>query len=451
VRILHLLSHFYPEPVGGTEAYVAALAGEQIRRGYTVAVAAPSAGGQEYTHDGLRVIRYPVSAPERMLHDVSARLEAAASLGGVLDRESPNVLHLHDFTPAISQATVREARRRRIPTVFTYHMPPMSCPRGTLMRWGHVPCDGYIDVRRCTACRLQGRGAPLPLALGASAVPPSSGYRLRNVAQRLGVGALASASLRTLAQREATYTFWTELDRLVALSQWSADVLLINGVPATKIQLSRHGLSTVSPTAHQPPQRPADGQPLRLVSLGRVHTYKGWDILVRALRAAPDLPVELDLYGIVHGAESVAHLADIERLSRGDHRITLHGPVSNAEVAALLAQYDYLVVPSQWLETGPLVVLEAHAAGVPVIGSDLGGIAELVTDDVDGLLVPDPRSPQSWARVLQRVCADRELARRLRAGIRPPRTMAEVAGDMETAYRSLPKPDASKASAGVGL
>ncbi len=53
-----------------------------------------------------------------------------------------------------------------------------------------------------------------------------------------------------------------------------------------------------------------------------------------------------------------------------------------------LASYDATVVPSQWLETGPLIVLESFAAGTPVIGSNLGGVAELVSHDRDGWLVP---------------------------------------------------------------
>ena len=43
-----------------------------------------------------------------------------------------------------------------------------------------------------------------------------------------------------------------------------------------------------------------------------------------------------------------------------------------------MANFDLLAVPSQWMETGPIVVLEAHAVGTPVLGANLGGIAELV-------------------------------------------------------------------------
>ena len=93
-----------------------------------------------------------------------------------------------------------------------------------------------------------------------------------------------------------------------------------------------------------------------------------------------------------------------------------------------------MVVPSQWLETGPLVVLEAFAAGTPVIGSNLGGIAELVTDGVDGLLVDPASSPAAWADSLRRVCSDPDLLVSLRAGIRPPRHSRDTAIEIMPVY-----------------
>jgi glycosyltransferase involved in cell wall biosynthesis len=102
-------------------------------------------------------------------------------------------------------------------------------------------------------------------------------------------------------------------------------------------------------------------------------------------------------------------------------------------VIPLLKEYDLVAVPSRWLETGPLVVLEAFAAGVPVLGSDLGGIAELVEHDVNGLLVP-PSSVADWQRALCRFLDDPTLLSRLRAGVRPPRSMETVAREMQAVY-----------------
>lgn len=104
-----------------------------------------------------------------------------------------------------------------------------------------------------------------------------------------------------------------------------------------------------------------------------------------------------------------------------------------------LTGYDVLAVPSRWMENAPLVVLEAFAAGIPIIGSDLGGIAELVTHGVDGLLLPVD-DLAAWTATLRRLAADREEMRRLAAGVRPPRTMAQVAADMVPIYASALTP-----------
>jgi glycosyltransferase involved in cell wall biosynthesis len=101
-----------------------------------------------------------------------------------------------------------------------------------------------------------------------------------------------------------------------------------------------------------------------------------------------------------------------------------------------MSQFDFVCVPSRWLETGPLVVLEAFAVGVPVLGTDRGGIAELVTHGVDGILVPDSSSI-AWAETIGQLASDRSQAAGLRAGIRPPRTMADAASDMARLYRRL--------------
>ncbi len=111
-------------------------------------------------------------------------------------------------------------------------------------------------------------------------------------------------------------------------------------------------------------------------------------------------------------------------------------PVKSSEVIETLAGYDGFLVPSQWMETGPLVVLEAFAAGVPVVGSDLGGIAEWVTHERDGLLVTE-NSASGWAQALRRLVNEPGLLPKLRAGIRPPRSMREVAEEVRAVYEEL--------------
>jgi glycosyltransferase involved in cell wall biosynthesis len=82
------------------------------------------------------------------------------------------------------------------------------------------------------------------------------------------------------------------------------------------------------------------------------------------------------------------------------------------------------------------VVLEAFAAGLPVVGSRLGGIAELVDEGVNGLLV-EPDRVEAWSRVLRQLAMQPDVVARLKEGVRRPRGIEEVADDMETIYGEL--------------
>src|SRR5262249_62241439 len=121
---------------------------------------------------------------------------------------------------------------------------------------------------------------------------------------------------------------------------------------------------------------------------------------------------------------------------QGDSRLSLHTAVAPNEVVGVMAEYDLVAIPSRWLETGPLVVLEAFAARVPVLGADLGGIAELVQNGIDGYLVP-PDDAAAWAAVIARFAENPRLVREMRGNITAPRSMEAVADDMATVYSAV--------------
>ena len=95
-----------------------------------------------------------------------------------------------------------------------------------------------------------------------------------------------------------------------------------------------------------------------------------------------------------------------------------------------------LVVPSIWYENAPLVISEAFRNEVPVVASRLGGMAEMVTDGVDGCLF-DAGSADDLARVLRTLGEDRDVLARLRTGITSPRTVDDDAGALESVYEEL--------------
>ena len=113
-----------------------------------------------------------------------------------------------------------------------------------------------------------------------------------------------------------------------------------------------------------------------------------------------------------------------------------HGPYSGEDLGALMAEIDWVVVPSVWWENAPLVVLEAFRHGRPVICGEVGGMAEMVRDGVDGLHAP-VNDPVGLAAVLRRAAERPEMWDRLASGILPPKTIAQVAEDHLSLYQEL--------------
>ena len=131
---------------------------------------------------------------------------------------------------------------------------------------------------------------------------------------------------------------------------------------------------------------------------------------------------------------SVSEGNEISGRQRSAHFVLRSIP--SGEVVSRLRQYDFLAIPSQWMETGSLVALEAFAAGIPVIGWNLGGLTELVRHDVNGLLI-EPNAFGRWGETLQRVANDAGLRARLDR-VTTPASVA-VAHEMLALYQSLLK------------
>jgi glycosyltransferase involved in cell wall biosynthesis len=154
------------------------------------------------------------------------------------------------------------------------------------------------------------------------------------------------------------------------------------------------------------------------------------------MRLPKNLPVELVICAVAAGSDSKKYRENVQYSAKRDCRIHFLPEMEPERVRDFFGGIDVLTVPSQWLETGPLVVLEAFAAGIPVIGSDLGGIAELVRHERDGLLVSYD-DVAAWTLTMERLVTDRALLMRLRSEIRPSRTMSDVANEMTNVYEKL--------------
>jgi glycosyltransferase involved in cell wall biosynthesis len=432
--IVHVPYTFLPDPPGGTEVYVRALAQEQKQRGIATMVAAPADRDSSYAHEGLPVRRFAVSS-SNTLNDLYGEGDrhAARSFARILDEVGPDIVHLHAFTSAVSLRLLRECRRRGVPVVFSYHTPTVSCQRGTLLRWGAQICDGALDVHRCSRCTLHSLGLDRFSSAVAGSVPKSFGRLIG----RLGVSGGPWTALRMsdlIQQRHgAVRAFLTEVDHCIALCHWVKDLLLHIGLPEDRVTVSRQGLCHQSRTDTGNEKVGDRGSAVRIAFLGRLDPVKGIHILVQALRSVQAANVQLDIFGITQGSRDEEYARELKLAASGDSRVAFHPPIPGGRVVPVLCTYDALAVPSQWLETGPMVVLEAFAAGIPVIGSRLGGIEELVQHGVNGLLV-EAASVPAWGEVVCEVSSRPDLLAGLRAGVRPPRTMVTAADEIQAVY-----------------
>ena len=450
MRVVHVPFGYFPDVVGGTEVYVAQLACDLTAHGVESVIAAPSEGtvAARYEHEGVPVYRFQLSAHANVAELYGTGDETAAeAIAAILHDVRADVLHLHAFTRASSVRAVQAAKRVGVRVAFTYHTPTASCVRGTLLHNGHEPCDGDLVAQRCAACLLESRGLSPALSEVLARAPSTLGAVIGSAGMSGGWVTAVRARELVSARHSAFRQLLAESDAVVAVCEWVRSLLLRAGAPPERLTLSRHG--TAARPGAKLAARSADAN-LRLAYVGRLHPTKGVHVVLRALAASRELPLTLDVFGVTQDVDGERYRAHLVALSEGDSRIRFRAPLSVDNVVETLASYDATIIPSQWLETGPLTVLESFAAGTPVIGSNLGGIAELVVHDRDGWLVQHS-DPDAWVLALRRVAGDRSLLDRLRDGVRPPRSTLDVARDMLAVYDTIAprRPVGSSVTAGV--
>ena len=195
--------------------------------------------------------------------------------------------------------------------------------------------------------------------------------------------------------------------RLLVPSDFCRQVYLDFGARADAIQVLPEGLE-LDHWRHLPPRKPSPN--LCFGYIGAQSAHKGVDVLVRAFRQLANPHAELYLFGA--GVPNDPFASRLKKAAAGDPRIHFRGRYENRRLPELLVGIDVIVIPSRWHETFSIVTHEALLAGLPVVASRLGGIPEVITDGVNGLLVP-PSDEAALAEALARLASGRALVARL--------------------------------------
>lgn len=378
MKILHVNKFLYRR--GGAEAYLFDLASLQQRAGHDVAFF----GMSHPENDAMPLadlfpshveldpppsgLASKVKGAARMFYSASARRGLAAALETV----QPDVVHLHNIYHQLSPSVLRPLKD--IPALMTLHDYKLVCPTYLFLDHGKV----------CEAC------------LG--------GHFTQAVRRRCADGSLAkSALLAAESTFQSATRAYDPIDVFACPSRFLLGKIAAGGVFPDRLHQLPLFIDVAGIT-------PVDAPGADAIYVGRLSEEKGPDVLIRAAALAG---VAVDIVG--DGPERAALEALATQLGA---RVRFHGRLPRAEVLAKMRAAAVTVVPSRCYENQPLAVLESFACGVPVIGSDLGGISELVEPGVDGALVAAD-DPQSLADALTSMLGDRAVLSELgRAGRR---------------------------------
>lgn len=433
MKIVLPVHHFLPRYSAGAELYTYRLAQWLQAHGHDVAVVCVDAIDQGAAgelqavsdrYQGIRVEHLSFNLgmaadPMRWSYDNPLLGEWFARY---FERERPDLAHFQAGY-LIGAAPLRAAAQAGIPTILTLHDYWFVCPRITLQRGDDTLCAQIPnDPAECAWCQcLESRRYRYPDRLTGGL----AGQVIRTIALR-------SEGRKISERRSNLHDALAIPNALISPSHFLANYVREH-VPASRLHQIRGGLDlapfrAVSRAMH------SDG--LHIGFIGQVVPHKGVHLLVEAFQklVSPDRPLTLHIYGSLQARPD--YVAQLQKLAQGKANILFHGRFENGGAPAILSNLDLLVVPSIWYENSPIAILEAQAAGTPVVTSALGGMAELVSDGVDGLHF-QPNSASDLAAKLQRLIDQPELLTKLQAGVRMPASIDDEMEQLLAIYENV--------------
>jgi exopolysaccharide biosynthesis WecB/TagA/CpsF family protein len=295
---------------------------------------------------------------------------ARKAFGRVLAEKKPDTVHIHNVFPLISPCILPECRRQGVPVVMTLHNFRLICPNALLARDGKI-CHECLGGRewRCLVNNCE------------DSTFKSLGY-----------------ALRTAVARKKRY-FLDNVDVFVCLTEFQRQLFAKEGFPADRMVVIPNFASV--PVLRDGEQTTAKGQHSGyVVCAGRISPEKDIVTLLEAARRLPDIPFKI--------AGSYWRMPDLPK--QASPNVEFLGELQPADMNALYTGARLVVFPTKCYEGFPMVLLEAMAHGKPVVCSRIGGLQEIIEENVNGFSY-EPSNTEELSRKIKDLWVNEQVRR----------------------------------------
>jgi glycosyltransferase involved in cell wall biosynthesis len=393
MKLLFVSNGFPPRGQWGTEFYTHQLVLGLREAGHEVAVMHPVRDGAQPRYR-LERAEGDRGIPVYLLHnpgDPSKRFESSyrdpvveERFREVLDQWQPDLVHFTYLLWGLSIGLPRVAREAGVARVATLTDYGLLCHRGQMFNADLERCGGPHPPAVCARCVRQPSIYDLPL------VPRLAKHAAAGLLSRVGGAGRVVVEADFERREEAAREALSELQVLIAPTRVLAESFMRWGAAPERLAVECYSIDP-EPYAVARPEPPRS--PVRFGFFGQFTPHKGLHVLFEAVELLshrlPESvePWEVQLYGKPAGGRNQLYGRRVFERDPG-RRVIVGESFSPPEAPRVLAPLHALVLPSLWDENAPLTCLQARAAGVPILGSDVAGIAEVIRHGEHGLLFP---------------------------------------------------------------
>jgi glycosyltransferase involved in cell wall biosynthesis len=289
----------------------------------------------------------------------------------------PDIMHVHSIFRNVSPSVLLAAKHRKVPIVMTLHDFQIVCPKTSLVGENLLNCESGFSYQ-CFYSNCYPRK------------PFNRAYQ--------GLKATKLSLHRFIILRTVRHF----ISPSVCLMDWTRKNLGVNDV-----SLLPNFAETEQEPASNPPQENT------LLFIGKLVEQKGVDVLIKALAKVRSVIPDIRLKIVGSGPEEQT-LKKLAEDIQASELITFTGKLSNAQVMKEIDDALCVIIPSKYVENCSMVGIEAMSRGKVIIASNIGGLPDLVDDNISGFLVR-PNDPEDLSKKIISIMQNDSLASQMGA------------------------------------